>query len=97
MRLTALATIFLSTLILAGYAQLSEAAVISKLPPPNILFFVMDDVGIDQMKVFGYGGDNPPQTPNIDAVALAGIRFRNTWSQPTCSPTRATFFDGRYP
>ena len=97
MRFQSLATIFLSTLILAGYAQLSEAAVISKLPPPNILFFVMDDVGIDQMKVFGYGGDNPPQTPNIDAVALAGIRFRNTWSQPTCSPTRATFFDGRYP
>ncbi len=96
-RLTALVTIVVSTLILAGYAQLSEAAVISKLPPPNILFFVMDDVGIDQMKVFGYGGDNPPQTPNIDAVALAGIRFGNTWSQPTCSPTRATFFDGRYP
>ena len=23
---------------------------------PNILFVIMDDVGIDQMKVFGYGG-----------------------------------------
>ena len=65
--------------------------------PPNILLVVMDDVGIDQMKVFGYGGENPPQTPNIDAVALAGVRFRNTWSQPTCSPTRASIFDGHYP
>ena len=52
MRFPALVTIVVSTLILAGYAQFSEAAVISKLPPPNILFFVMDDVGIDQMKVF---------------------------------------------
>ncbi len=38
----------------------------SARPPPerpNILFFVLDDVGIDQMKVFGYGGATPPRTP----------------------------------
>lgn len=64
---------------------------------PNILFVIMDDVGIDQMKVFGYGGATPPSMPNIDAVALAGIRFRNTWSMPECSPGRASFFVGRYP
>jgi hypothetical protein len=28
--------------------------------PPNILFFIMDDVGIDQMQIFGYGGETPP-------------------------------------
>jgi hypothetical protein len=36
--------------------------------PPNILFIIMDDVGIDQMKLFGYGGATPPRTPNIDAI-----------------------------
>jgi hypothetical protein len=40
--------------------------------PPNILFFIMDDVGIDQMQIFGYGGDTPPRTPNIHTVARAG-------------------------
>src|SRR5262252_6570073 len=67
---------------------------------PNILFFIMDDVGIDQMKVFGYGGlppEVPPRTPNIDAIAHAGVRFRNTWAMPECSPSRAMFFEGRYP
>ncbi|WP_017523561.1 sulfatase-like hydrolase/transferase [Pusillimonas noertemannii] len=64
---------------------------------PNILFVIMDDVGIDQMKSFGYGGDLPPHMPNIDAVAEAGIRFRNTWSMPECSPGRAAMFVGRYP
>lgn len=64
---------------------------------PNILFVIMDDVGIDQMKSFGYGGETPPSMPNIDAVAAAGIRFRNTWSMPECSPARAAFFAGRYP
>ncbi len=66
-------------------------------PRPNILFIVMDDVGIDQMQIFGYGGATPPLTPNINAIARAGVRFRNVWSMPECSPSRAVFFEGRYP
>ena len=65
--------------------------------PPNILFVIMDDVGIDQMASFGYGGLTAPNLPNMDAVAKAGVRFRNTWSMPECSPGRAAFFVGRYP
>ncbi|SAI50926.1 sulfatase [Bordetella ansorpii] len=64
---------------------------------PNILFVIMDDVGIDQMSSFGYGGATPPPMPNIDAISQAGIKFRNTWSMPECSPGRAAFFVGRYP
>ena len=57
----------------------------------------MDDVGVDQMRSFGYGGDTPPAMPNTDAVAKAGVRFRNTWSMPECSPGRAAMFVGRFP
>lgn len=64
---------------------------------PNILFIIMDDVGIDQMKSFGYGGRTPAAMPNIDALAKNGIRFRNNWSMPACSPSRAVFFEGRFP
>jgi hypothetical protein len=64
---------------------------------PNILLVIMDDVGIDQMKSFGYGGDTPPSLPNIDAVASAGVRFRNVWSMPECTPGRAAMFLGRFP
>src|SRR5690606_18850277 len=64
---------------------------------PNILFVIMDDVGIDQMAAFGYGGAVAPPMPNIEAVAAAGVRFRNTWSMPECTPGRAAFFTGRYP
>jgi arylsulfatase A-like enzyme len=60
------------------------------------LFIIMDDVGIDQMQIFGYGGAKPPLTPNINAIARAGVRFRNVWSMPECSPSRAVFFEGRY-
>src|SRR3546814_12070430 len=61
----------------------------------NILFVIMDDVGIDQMASFGYGGATPPSMPNIDAIARAGVRFQNEWSMPECSPGRASFFVGR--
>lgn len=101
----------LSTLLLAGLAAIvlsscdngdSGSHDESAEPPDqaqtsNILFVIMDDVGIDQMASFGYGGATPPSMPNIDAIARAGVRFHNTWSMPECSPGRAAFFVGRYP
>lgn len=65
--------------------------------PPNILLVIMDDVGIDQMASFGYGGASPPPMPSIDAIADGGLRFRNTWSMPECSPGRSVLLTGRYP
>ncbi len=85
----------LLALVLAGCGGDSNHP--SNGPSPNILFVVMDDVGIDQMQVFGYGGDTPPSTPNIAAIAGAGIRFHNTWAMPACTTSRAVFFDGRFP
>ncbi len=72
----------------------------NKPQPPNILFVILDDVGIDQMRIFGYGGtpaEGIPQTPNIDTLARAGVKFRNTWAMPECSPSRALVFEGRFP
>ena len=64
---------------------------------PNILLVIMDDVGVDQMAAFGYGDNAGPSAPSIDAIAGGGLRFRNTWSMPECSPGRAALFAGRYP
>ena len=65
--------------------------------PPNILFVIMDDVGADQMTSMGYGGHEAPAMPSINAIADAGVRFRNTWSMPECSPGRSALMTGRYP
>ncbi len=83
-------------LALAGMVLVSRArAAVSA--PPNILLIVVDDLGIDQWKVFGYGGNNPAPTPNIDTIANAGVKFHNMWSMPACSNGRAALFTGRYP
>ncbi|KAF0808914.1 putative arylsulfatase [Alcanivorax sp. S71-1-4] len=78
-------------------------------PKPNILLVIMDDVGIDQMSSFGYGGvatplppplsgeHRGPALPSIDAIADQGLKFRNTWSMPECSPGRSVLLTGRYP
>jgi hypothetical protein len=70
---------------------------VSRQQHPNILFVIMDDVGIDQLRSFGYGGVLAAKTPVLDVLAQNGIRFRNVWAMPECSPSRAMFFEGRYP
>jgi hypothetical protein len=57
----------------------------------------MDDIGIDQWQLFGYGGTNPAATPNIAAIANGGVMFHNMWAMPACSNGRAALFTGRYP
>ncbi len=63
---------------------------------PNILHVTMDDVGIDQLKLFGYGGLAPINTPVMDALAAGGIKFHNTWASPDCSPSRTSTLTGRH-
>lgn len=62
---------------------------------PNILLIVADDIGVDHVGVYGEGADVAP-TPVLDSLAASGVRFRNVWANPTCSPTRATLLTGRY-
>lgn len=58
---------------------------------PNILVWMLDDVGFAQLACFGGLID----TPNIDRVATRGIRFSNYHTTPICSATRAAFLTGR--
>jgi len=87
--------VLLLALISVGVAWSPVCA--SNKPLPNILLILMDDIGIDQWQLFGYGGATPAVMPNIDEIAKAGIKFHNLWSMPACSNGRATLFTGRYP
>ncbi len=64
---------------------------------PNILFVILDDVGIDQLALFGFGGEPAAKTPNLAKIARQGVMFTNVWAMPECSPSRAAYFTGRYP
>ncbi|HEU5179446.1 MAG TPA: sulfatase-like hydrolase/transferase [Candidatus Polarisedimenticolia bacterium] len=67
----------------------------------NVLMIVLDDVGVDALGTYCLPPHvcpplDFPATPNIDALKTSGVLFRNAWSNPICSPTRATLMTGRY-
>lgn len=52
---------------------------------PNILFIVADDLGFTDIGAFG----SEISTPNLDALALQGLRLNSLHAGPGCQPTRA--------
>jgi len=61
----------------------------------NFLMIVGDDMGVDRVAAYAEH-PSPGKTPNIDRMAREGVLFRHVWSNPSCSPTRATLLTGRY-
>ena len=60
---------------------------------PNVIIFLLDDVGFAQVGSFG----GLIKTPNIDQLAANGLRFNNFHTTALCSPSRATLMAGRFP
>ena len=64
-------------------------------PRPNILVFIADDLGTNEIGC--YGGENL-QTPNIDRLAHEGIQLTNNFCSMAVSvPIRASLYTGLYP
>jgi arylsulfatase A-like enzyme len=60
---------------------------------PNIVFILADDLGYNQI---GANGGKMIKTPNIDQLAVDGIRFTQAYSGNTvCSPSRVSLMTGR--
>ena len=57
---------------------------------PNILLIVADDLGYTDIGAFG----GEIETPNLDALASAGVRLAQFYAAPTCSPTRSMLMSG---
>lgn len=63
--------------------------------PPNILFIIADDMGLDATP--GYSiGDVKPDMPVLQGFLDSGIHFSNFWAYPTCTPTRSSIITGKY-
>ena len=81
-----IATFFLLTLLVAQ----SEAQ-----NNPNIILILADDLGCAQVGAYG---SNYYNTPNIDQLAINGMKFTNAYTAAAiCSPTRASIMTGKYP
>ena len=76
----------LRSLVLAAATSRIHAA-------PNIVFIVLDDSGFNDVSL--HGSQQVP-TPNIDAIARGGVTLDRYYTQPVCSPTRASLMTGRH-
>lgn len=64
---------------------------------PNIVWFLVDDMGWGDPGAYGGGAMVGAATPNIDQLAQEGLKLTSTYSQPTCTPTRSAILTGRLP
>ncbi|MCB1078791.1 MAG: sulfatase-like hydrolase/transferase [Verrucomicrobiae bacterium] len=61
---------------------------------PNVLLIITDDQGYGDFSLHG----NPHlQTPNIDRLGEASVRFDRFYVNSFCAPTRAALMTGRWP
>ena len=90
-----IAITILCAVIFSSFQQSPEK--ISKEKPPqrpNIIFIVTDDQRWDMM---GVAGNPIIQTPNMDEIANAGLRFTHAFSTtPICAASRASILTGLY-
>lgn len=63
---------------------------------PNILLIISDDLGVEHTNGYGYNHNLLPTTPTLDSLRSMGLTFKNTWSAPACTPTRAAIMSGKY-
>ena len=63
--------------------------------PPNIVLFLVDDLGWTDL---GCYGSRFYETPHVDRLAKEGVRFTQAYAAcHVCSPTRASILTGKYP
>lgn len=81
----------LACLLLACLASLAAA----DPARPNIILFLVDDMGWDDP---GFMGNPYHETPQMDRLAAEGVTFTNAYAaSPNCKPSRASLLTGLYP
>ena len=81
-------------LLLDGVGMALSAEVDVETRPPNVVLFIMDDVGMGDIGCFG---NHTIKTPNIDGLAREGARLTQHMAFSMCTPSRAALMTGRLP
>ena len=79
----------------AALALIFSDATVSAASQPNVVFILADDLGVNDLSLYG---SKFHETPHIDALAQRGLKFNQAYSaSPLCSPTRSSILTGLYP
>ncbi len=81
-----------TTLLLVPLEAACSADAPQRGSKPNIVFILADDLGFSDLGC--YGGEI--ETPRLDALANAGLRFTQSYNTARCWPSRAALLSGFY-
>ncbi|MBI4624266.1 MAG: sulfatase [Verrucomicrobia bacterium] len=82
--------------LLTAFLAAAGSSFAASARPPNIVFIFSDDHAYQAISAYG-DFRNLLQTPNIDRIAKAGMRFdRCLVPNSICGPARATVLTGKY-
>nr|WP_299385891.1 sulfatase [Allomuricauda sp.] len=90
-------TMFLTAALAIGACQTKnrDKASGQKTEKPNVIIIFTDDQGYADLSSYGA---TKFQTPNLDSLVAAGIRFTDFYVPATvCTPSRAALLTGSYP
>lgn len=85
----------LRELLAVGFCCLASLTFAAEQRPPNVVFILADDLGINDLSCYGR---KDQATPRLDRLAAEGMRFTSAYcAQPICSPSRAAIISGLTP
>jgi arylsulfatase A-like enzyme len=65
--------------------------------PPNIIHIMWDDTAVGEISISAIQKVRGFETPNMNRFAAEGINFMRTYTEPSCTPSRAAALTGRLP
>jgi len=79
--------------IIIHFSPLLLQAQKGNIKKPNVIVILTDDMGYSDIGCFG----SEIHTPNIDKLAMNGLRYTRFYNTARCSPSRAALLTGLYP
>jgi arylsulfatase len=84
--------LLIGTLLVA--CQSSDTNELTEQRPPNVVLILADDLGYGELGAYG---QTVIETPNLDALAAAGMKFSQFYSgSAVCAPARGVLLTGQH-
>jgi arylsulfatase len=81
---------------LVGLLGIGTAAAVSAQDRPNVVYFLVDNLGYGELGSYGGGILRGADTAVLDELAEEGLRLLNFAPETQCTPSRSALMTGRY-
>ncbi|MCJ7465914.1 MAG: sulfatase-like hydrolase/transferase, partial [Maribacter sp.] len=84
------AALLMATMLFSFMAQAQDNQ------KPNVVYFLVDNLGMGELSCYDGGITRGAETPRIDRLADQGMKLWNFAPETQCTPSRSALMTGRY-